>query len=132
MRFATHLPASPGRTAHTTLFTELVTTLVAHEATFDTAQTAQFTTVVPVSIAFVAAFHTTFAVVETVHCTTAVPDSTTHPPDVAPATIFHNQFLRSSQTFLIHSMVFCHPSFNTSPHCPRADVIDSTHCDAAF
>jgi len=114
------------------LFTELVTTLVAHVATFHTAQTAPFTTFVPVSIAFVAAFHTTFAVVETVHCTTAVPDSAIPPPDVAPATIFDNQFLRSSQALLIHSMVFCHHSFKISPHCPKVDVIDSTHCDAAF
>ena len=96
-------------------------------ATFVTAHAAPLTTVVPVSIAFVAAFHTTLAVVSTVHPTTAVPDSTTHPPDVAHATIFHSQFLRSSQTPLIHSMVFCHPSFNTSPHCPRVDVIDSIH-----
>lgn len=109
------------------MFTEFVTTLVAHEATLDTAQTAPFTTVVHVSITFVAAFQTTFAVVETVHFTTAVPDSITQPPDVAPATISDNQFFRSSHAFLIHSMVFCHHSFKTSPHCHRVDVIDSTH-----
>lgn len=112
------------------MFTEFVTTLAAHEATLDTAQTAPFTTVVHVFITFVAAFQTTFAVVETVHCTTAVPDATTHSPEVAHAIIFPNHSLRSSQTFLIHSMVFCHHSFKTSPHCPKVDVIDSTHCAA--
>ncbi len=113
------------------MFTEFVTTLAAHEATFDTAQTVPFTTVVPVSITFVAAFPTTFVAVETVHCTTAVPDATTHSPEVAHAIIFPNHSLRSSQTFLIHSIVFCHHSFRTSPHCPKVDVIDSTHCAAA-
>ena len=127
MKPATHCAACPGKTAHAILFTESVTTPVAHEATFHTAQTAPFAMFVPVSIAFVAAFHTTFAVVETVHCTTAVPDSAIPPPDVAPATIFDNPFLRSSQALLIHSMVLCHHSFRISPHCPRVDVIDSIH-----
>ena len=109
------------------LFTESFTTLVAQVATFVTAQTVPFTTDVHVFITFVVAFHTTLVAVETVHCTTAVPDSMIQPPDVTPEIIFQNPSLRSSQTFLIHSMVFCHHSFKISPHCPRVDVIDSTH-----
>jgi hypothetical protein len=49
------------------LLTESFTTFVADVATLDTAQTAQLTTDVHVSITFVAAFHITFVAVETVH-----------------------------------------------------------------
>jgi hypothetical protein len=60
-----------------------------------------FTTDVQVSITFVAAFPTTFVAVETVPCTTAVPDSITQLPDVAPEIIFHIPSLRSVQTHMI-------------------------------
>jgi hypothetical protein len=72
--------------------------LAAQVATFDTVHTVLFTTDVHVSITFVATFPTTFVAVETVPCTTAVPDSTTQLPEVAHAIIFHIPSLRSVQT----------------------------------
>ena len=88
------------------MFTESFTTFPALVATFDTAQIVPVTTDVPVSITFVAAFHTTFVAVETVHLTTVFHDSKTPSPDVTHETISQNHSLISLQIPLIHSIVF--------------------------
>ena len=60
-----------------------LTTFPAHVAIFVAASRVPFTTDSPVSITLVAAFPTTVPAVATVHFTTAVHDSKTHPHDAA-------------------------------------------------
>ena len=130
-KFATFCAACSGKTVHATLLIESFTTFPADVATFDTAQTAQFTTDVHVSITFVVAFHTTFVAVVTLHLTTAFHDSRTHPPDVTHATISQNHSLIFCHTPLIHSIVFWEVSFSIFHHCSIVSFTDSTHWDAA-
>ena len=75
---------------------------------------------------FHAAFHTTFVVVETVHPTTAFPQSTIHLADEASEKVFENPSFKSCQTHLTQSTVFCHACFKEFHPSSKVDFTEFT------